>query len=141
MLKFIFRGVINLNSTNIGTLNLLYQGHFSQDDLALYLDVESKTLFKNISQLNINLKDLNLNEIEIKEGKYHLELSQCQWSYILNNKEFMSSEDIIDYLYLKFIFKGFINLELEKNEFQISRSSINRYFLVVKNMLAKNNKR
>lgn len=139
MLKFIFRGVINLNSTNIGILNLLYQGHFSQDDLALYLDVESKTLFKNISQLNINLKDLNLNEIEIKEGKYHLELSQCQWSYILNNKEFMSSEDIIDYLYLKFIFKGFINLELEKNEFQISRSSINRYFLVVKNMLAKNN--
>ena len=49
--------MINLNSTNIGILNLLYQGHFSQDDLALYLDVESKTLFKNISQLNINLKD------------------------------------------------------------------------------------
>lgn len=128
-----------MNSTNVGILNLLYQGHFSQSDLALYLDVDSRTLVKNISQLNNDLKDLNLNEIEIKDGKYQLELDQCQWSYILNSKEFMNSEDIIDYLYLKFIFKGFINLELEKNEFQISRSSINRYFLVVKNMLAENN--
>lgn len=127
-----------MNSTNVGILNLLYQGHFSQSDLALYLDVDSRTLVKNISQLNNDLKDLNLNEIEIKDGKYQLELEQCQWSYILNSKEFMNSEDIIDYLYLKFIFKGFINLELEKNEFQISRSSINRYFLVVKNMLAEN---
>ena len=53
--------MINLNSTNVGILNLLYHGRFSQDDLALYLDVDSKTLVKNISQLNTNLKDLDLN--------------------------------------------------------------------------------
>lgn len=128
-----------MNSTNVGILNLLYHGRFSQSDLALYLDVDSKTLVKNISQLNTNLKDLDLNLIEIKDGKYQLELEKDQWSYILNTKEFMSSEDIIDYLYLKFIFRGFINLEAEKNEFQVSRSSINRYFLVVKNILAENN--
>ena len=127
-----------MNSTNVGILNLLYHGRFSQNDLALYLDVDSKTLIKNISQLNSNLKDLDLNLIELKDGKYQLELKKDQWNYILNGKEFMSSEDIIDYLYIKFIFRGFINLELEKNEFQISRSSINRYFLVVKNMLAEN---
>lgn len=127
-----------MNSTNVGILNLLYHGRFSQNDLALYLDVDSKTLVKNISQLNSTLKDLGLNLIELKTGKYQLELENNQWRYILNSKEFMSSEDIIDYLYIKFIFKGFINLELEKNEFQISRSSINRYFLVVKNMLGEN---
>ena len=127
-----------MNSTNVGILNLLYHGRFSQNDLALYLDVDSKTLVKNISQLNGTLKDLDLNLIELKTGKYQLELENDQWRYILNSKEFMSSEDIIDYLYIKFIFKGFINLEAEKNEFQISRSSINRYFLVVKNMLGEN---
>lgn len=127
-----------MNSTNVGILNLLYYGRFSQNDLALYLDVDSKTLVKNIAQLNLNLKYLNLNQIELVNGKYELELNSEQWLYILNGKEFMSSEDIIDYLYLKFIFKGFINLEYEKNEFQISRSSINRYFLVVKNMLGEN---
>ncbi|MGL5645738.1 hypothetical protein, partial [Cetobacterium sp.] len=127
-----------MNSTNVGILNLLYHGRFSQNDLALYLDVDSKTLVKNIAQLNLNLKYLNLNQIELVNGKYELELNSEQWLYILNGKEFMSSEDIIDYLYLKFIFKGFINLEYEKNEFQISRSSINRYFLVVKNMLGEN---
>ncbi|MGL5368427.1 MAG: hypothetical protein ACRDAG_09020 [Cetobacterium somerae] len=128
-----------MNSTNVGILNLLYHGRFSQNDLALYLDVDSKTLVKNISQLNSSLNDLGLNLIEVKDGKHQLNLEKDQWSYILNAKEFMSSEDIIDYLYIKFIFKGFINLESEKNEFQISRSSINRYFLVVKNMLAENN--
>lgn len=127
-----------MNSTNVGILNLLYYGRFSQNDLALYLDVDSKTLVKNIAQLNLNLKYLNLNQIELVNGKYELELNSEQWLYILNGKEFMSSEDIIDYLYLKFIFKGFINLEYEKNGFQISRSSINRYFLVVKNMLGEN---
>jgi len=131
--------VIVLNSTNVGILNLLYHGRFSQNDLALYLDVDSKTLVKNISQLNSTLKDLGLNLIELKDEKYKLNLEKNQWSYILNDKEFMSSDDIIDYLYIKFVFKGFINLESEKNEFQISRSSINRYFLVVKNILAENN--
>lgn len=37
-----------------------------------------------------------------------------------------------------FFSKGFINLEFEKNQFEISRSSINRYFLIVKNTLNEN---
>ncbi|MEG0426139.1 MAG: hypothetical protein RR556_10450, partial [Cetobacterium sp.] len=98
-----------MNSTNTGILNLLSHGEFSLKDLALYLDVDSKTLVKNISQLNINLKDLNMNEIELKDGKYQLELKDEQWNYVVNSKEFLCVEDIIDYLYLKFIFKGFIN--------------------------------
>lgn len=130
--------MISLNSTNVGILNLLYHGRFSQSDLALYLEVDSRTLIKNISQLNVILEDINFNQIELKDGRYQLELDRNQWIYILTAKEFMSSEDIIDYLYVKFIFKGFINLESEKNEFDISRSSINRYFLVVKNMLIEN---
>ncbi|MEG1807776.1 MAG: hypothetical protein RR265_06530, partial [Cetobacterium sp.] len=127
-----------MNSTNTGILNLLSHGEFSLKDLALYLDVDSKTLVKNISQLNINLKDLNMNEIELKDGKYQLELKDEQWNYVVNSKEFLCVEDIIDYLYLKFIFKGFINLEFEKNQFDISRSSINRYFQIVKNILKEN---
>lgn len=127
-----------MNSTNVGVLNLLYQEAFSQKDLALYLDVDSKTLVKNISQINVSLKDLDLNEIELNNGKYQLDLNNEQWNYVLNSKKFICPDDIIDYLYLKFIFKGFINLEFEKNQFEISRSSINRYFLIVKNILNEN---
>lgn len=127
-----------MNSTNVGILNLLYQGSFHPKDLSTYLEIDSKTLVKNISQLNRELGDLKLNEIQLIDGKYQLHLERNQWNFILNSKEFMSSDDIIDYLYLKFIFNGFINLESEKNHFQISRSSINRYFLVVKNILGKN---
>ena len=127
-----------MNSTNVGILNLLYQGSFHPKDLSTYLEIDSKTLVKNISQLNRELEDLELNEIQLVEGKYQLCLEKNQWNFILNSKEFMSSDDIIDYLYLKFIYNGFINLESEKNHFQISRSSINRYFLVVKNILGKN---
>lgn len=137
MIKSMFGGDF-MNSTNTGILNLLSHGEFSLKDLALYLDVDSKTLVKNISQLNINLKDLNMNEIELKDGKYQLELKDEQWNYVVNSKEFLCVEDIIDYLYLKFIFKGFINLEFEKNQFDISRSSINRYFQIVKNILKEN---
>ena len=127
-----------MNSTNVGILNLLYQGSFYPKDLSTYLEIDSKTLVKNISQINRELGDLKLNEIQLLNGKYQLYLEKNQWNFILNSKEFMSSEDIIDYLYLKFIYNGFINLELEKNHFQISRSSINRYFLVVKNLLIEN---
>ena len=127
-----------MNSTNVSILNLLFQGNFTSKDLSMYLDIDSKTLGKNINQLNIILKDLNLNEIVLKNEKYYLNLNFENWRYLLNSQQFMSSEEIIDYLYVKFIFNGFINLEAERNQFGLSRSSINRYFLGIKNILVEN---
>lgn len=131
-------GVINLNCTNISILNLLYRGKFSQSDLALYLDIDDKSISKNILQLNVELEDLGLNKVELKKGRYYLNLTKDKWRALLGSKESMSPEDIVDYLYIKFIYKGFINLEQEKSEFQLSRSTISRYFTNVKNILNEN---
>lgn len=127
-----------MNSTNTTILKLLYKEGFSINELSMYSDIDKKSICKNIINLNEKLKDLKLNTIELKNEKYQLSLEPNQWNFILNSKEFMSIEDISEYLFIKFIYKGFINLEVEKEFFQVSRSSIVRYFLVVKNILITN---
>lgn len=127
-----------MNSTNHKILTLLHHGNFNLKDISLYLDIEISSLMKNITQLNGILDDLRFNKMEFINNKYQLQLEPNQWKYLLFDKDNMCMEDIIDYLYIKFIYKSFINLETEKNEFKISRSSINRYFDAVKKVIVDN---
>lgn len=127
-----------MNCTNIDVLKLLKCSKLSQKELSLYLNVEEKSITKNICQLNNELEYSNLNTIKLDNGKYSLNLSKSEWKLVFCSKEFLSAREITDYLYIKFIANGCINLEFERNEFQISRSTINRYFSNVKKILNRN---
>lgn len=124
--------MIQINTTNINILTLLSQGDFSSDELSLYLNLEKKSIYKNINSINSFLKYEKLPQIELKGAIYSLNLSKPQWSNIFSRKDFITSDEIIDYLYIKFIHDGFINLETERFLLNISRSSIIRYFNKVK---------
>ncbi|ERT68976.1 hypothetical protein HMPREF0202_01143, partial [Cetobacterium somerae ATCC BAA-474] len=128
-------GVVQINTTNINIFTLFSQGNFSLEELSLYLNLEKKSIYKNINSINSFLKDENLPLITLNEGIYSLKLSKFQWENLFRRKDFITSDEIIDYLYLKFIHNGFINLESEKERLNISRSSIIRYFNDIKKTL------
>lgn len=131
-------GVVQINTTNINILTLLSQEKFSLEELSLYLNLEKKSIYKNINSINSFLKDENLPLIEVKNSIYSIDLSKSQWANLFTRKDFITTDEIIDYLYLKFIHNGFINLEVEKELLNISRSSIIRYFNDVKKTLELN---
>ncbi len=131
-------GVVQINTTNINILTLFSQGNFSLEELSLYLNLEKKSIYKNINSINSFLKDENLPLINLNGITYSLKLSKSQWKNLFRRKDFITSDEITDYLYLKFIHNGFINLESEKERLNISRSSIIRYFNDIKKILKMN---
>lgn len=131
-------GVVQINTTNINILTLFSQGNFSLEELSLYLNLEKKSIYKNIYSINSFLKDENLPLINLNGITYSLKLSKSQWKNLFRRKDFITSDEITDYLYLKFIHNGFINLESEKERLNISRSSIIRYFNDIKKILKMN---
>ena len=130
--------MIQINTTNINILTLLSQGEFSLDEFSLYLNLEKKSIYKNINSINSFLKDENLPLIEIKNTIYSLKLSKFQWENLFNRSDFITVDEIVDYLYIKFVHNKFINLEVEKELLDLSRSSIIRYFNEVKKTLENN---
>ncbi|MEG0068316.1 MAG: hypothetical protein RSA57_01230 [Cetobacterium sp.] len=127
-----------INTTNINVLTLLLQGDFSLDDFSLYLNLEKKSIYKNINFINSFLKDENLPTITLNNNLYSLKLSKEQWNSLFSRNDFITNDETIDYLYIKFIHNGFINLEHEKTILNISRSSVLRYFNDIKDILKNN---
>lgn len=127
-----------MNTTNINILTLLSQDKFSLEELNLYLNLEKNSIKKDIQTINNFLKDENLPVIKYEKKLYSFQVTKEQWVNIVNKKNFLTHDEILDYLYIKFIFKGNINLENERKLLDISRSSINRYFKTIKNMLLAN---
>ncbi|MGL6166974.1 MAG: hypothetical protein ACRC0Y_01660, partial [Fusobacteriaceae bacterium] len=124
-----------MNSTNVNILKLLSQGTFSPEIISLYVSVEKNSIQKNIIQINEFLKDHNFKTIVVKNSNLSLNLDKDEWEKIFSRKDFITSNEILDYLLVKFIHNKFINLEVEKENLDLSRSSIVRYFKEIKKIL------
>ncbi|MCQ8211237.1 hypothetical protein NON08_01465 [Cetobacterium somerae] len=127
-----------MNTTVTNILKLLSQSKMSIEDILHYVDVEKSAVQKSINQLNEFLGTLNLNTIKKVKEEYVLKLQKKELEYLYSKMKFLTADEKIDYLYLKFIYKGFLNLEKEKEVLDISRSTILRCFKRVKETLDKN---
>lgn len=127
-----------MNTTVTNILKLLSQAKMSMQDILHYVDVEKSAIQKSINQLNEFLEALNLNTIKKEKEEYILKLQKKDLEYLYSKMKFLTTDEKIDYLYLKFIYKGFLNLEKEKEVLDISRSTILRYFKGVKETLDRN---
>ncbi|MDX8335255.1 BglG family transcription antiterminator [Candidatus Cetobacterium colombiensis] len=127
-----------MNTTVTNILKLLAQSKMSAEDIMYYVDVEKSAIQKSVNQLNELLETLNLNTIKKEKDHYILKLQKKDLEYLYSNMKFLTTDEKIDYLYLKFIYKGFLNLEKEKEILDISRSTVLRCFKDVKETLDKN---
>lgn len=127
-----------MNTTAANILKILSQSEMSVDDMQLYLEVEKSSIIKSILQLNEFLKLIKLPTIEKKDNVYFFNLTNQQMKTLFNNLNILTSREKVDYLFIKFIATGFLNLEKEKENLDISRSTILRTFKMVKEIFAKN---
>lgn len=124
--------------TTVKILKILYQTDLTKENLAHNLNLKENTVVKSILEINNFLEQLNFNKICTKDKKLRLELRKNQWIKLFQILDSLTFEEKVDYLYIKLIYFESINLEKEKNELGVSRSSINRCFLYVKTLLEKN---
>ena len=127
-----------MNDTNINILTLLMQDTFVLEELSMYLNLEKVSITKSIKQINSFLEEENYPKIEIEDERYVISLSKEQQENLFNKKMLMTSDEIYEYLYVKFIHNRFINLEEEREKLNLSRSSIFRVFTKVKDSLNEN---
>ena len=127
-----------MNDTNINILTLLMQDTFMLEELSMYLNLETISITKSIKQINLFLEGESYPKIEMEDDRYAIFLSKEQQKTLFNRKILMTSDEIYDYLYVKFIHNKFINLEEEREKLDLSRSSIFRVFTKVKDSLNEN---
>lgn len=124
-----------MNETNINILMLLAQDTFTIDELSMYLNLEKNSISKGIKQINDFLEEESYPKIELKNNKYVMTLLKKEQDELFNKKMMMTSEEIYEYIYIKFIHNKFINLEEERERLDLSRSSIFRIFTNIKKNL------
>lgn len=127
-----------MNTTAANILKVLSQTEISIEDMQLYLNVEKNSIIKTISQLNDFLVSINLPIISKNGNFYFLKLMPHELKFLFENFTTLTVDEKIDYLFIKFISTGFLNLEKEKEILDISRSTILRAFQVVKDNFSKN---
>lgn len=127
-----------MNTTAANILKVLSQTEMSIEDMQLYFNVEKSSIIKTISQLNKFLISINLPVISKDDNFYFLKLNSEELKVLFENFTILTTDEKIDYLFIKFISNGFLNLEREKEILDISRSTILRCFQVVKDEFLKN---
>ena len=127
-----------MNTTAANILKILSQTEMSVEDMQLYLNIEKSSIFKAISQLNDFLISINLPTIFKDDNFYFLNLTSEELKFLFKNFITLTNDEKVDYLFIKFIATGFLNLEKEKYVLDISRSTILRTFQVVKDIFQKN---
>ena len=127
-----------MNTTAANVRKVLSQNEMYIDDMQLYFNVERSSIIKTITQLNEFLESIELPIISKFHDIYFLKLTPTELEIVFENFTILTFDEKIDYLFIKFISTGFLNLEREKEILDISRSTILRSFQNVKDEFSKN---
>lgn len=124
-----------MNHTNYVILKLLFQQPLKEIELLKYLNIRITTLRKAILEINMKLVELKLPVIEKKNYIYRIFLSKKERNFFYKSCNEYSRNQRVNYLSLKILIEKSLNLETELNLLNISRSTITRDILIVKNKL------
>lgn len=97
--------------------------------------METLSLHRNLKIIDKYLKSLELSPIKVENDYYSLKLSNMEKEKIFGTMQIFTPDQRKDYLFIKLFLEGFINLENEREFLDISRSTINRDFNIVREEL------
>lgn len=121
-----------MNTTAATILKLLFQSPMTDEEISEYIKIEKAGIYKNICLINDLLEKNNFKKIEKTQKEYKVLLTSSEREKFYDKIEFLSLDEKIDYLYIKFLHIGILNLEEEKKILDVSRSTITRTFKEVK---------
>lgn len=124
-----------MNHTNYIILKLLLQQPLKEIELLKYLNIQITTLRKAILEINMKLVELKLPIIKKENCIYRIFLSKQERNFFYKSCTEYSQNQRINYLSLKILIEKSLNLEEELNLLNVSRSTITRDILAVKNNL------
>lgn len=97
--------------------------------------METLSLHRNLKIIDKYLNSLELPSIKVENNNYSLKLSNWEKEKIFETMQAFTPDQRKDYLFIKLFLEGFINLENEREFLDISRSTINRDFNIVREEL------
>lgn len=128
------------NNPIVTLLKIILQGGpIHIDEIIRYVGTDKNTVERNINQLNEYLKDHGLNQVVRNQNKYSLDYKIHEMEKFFSELNILSSEERRQILCIKLLLYGFLNLEKEREELEISRTTIIKDIKQVKKYLEEKN--
>lgn len=127
-----------MNKTSYIILKLLSQHSLTSEEILKYIPINYLTLMNNIKSINIFLNDHSLPTIIKNNQEFVLRLTPSEKEKFYNSCTNYSQNQRCNYLILKLLINKKLNLDLEKDLLNISRSTIKRDFEKIKIYLNNN---
>ncbi len=127
-----------MSTAAITLLKILLHGDMHVDEIRKYINLDINSIERNINTLNEYLNEKGLDGVKKNNNIYSLKNPGDRFADFFSKLDVLTSDERIDIYCIKFLLKGYINLEKERQELGVSRTTAIKDFKSVRELLEKN---
>ncbi|MGL5701666.1 MAG: hypothetical protein ACRCW5_00635, partial [Cetobacterium sp.] len=127
-----------MSTAAITLLKILLHGDMHVDEIGKYINLDTNAIERNMQTLNEYLKANNMNVVKKVNNIYSLENKNDGFADFFSKLDVLTSDERIDIYCIRFLLKGYINLEKERQQMGVSRTTAIKDFKRVRELLEKN---
>ncbi|MGL4641701.1 MAG: hypothetical protein ACRCVB_01320 [Cetobacterium sp.] len=127
-----------MSTTAITLLKILLHGDMHIDEIGKYINLDTNTIERNMQTLNEYLKANDMNVVKKINNIYSLENKNDGFADFFSKLDVLTSDERIDIYCIRFLLKGYINLEKERQQMGVSRTTAIKDFKRVRELLETN---
>ncbi|MBC2850854.1 hypothetical protein H5J22_05315 [Cetobacterium sp. 8H] len=124
-----------MSNTMITLLKIVLHGDIHIDEIAKYIDLDVNSIDRNIHILNGYLKEKNIGQIERSNNIYSVKNLNGNVSEFFSKLDILSSKERQDIYCVRLLLNGYINLEKERQQMGVSRTTAIKDFKKVREFL------
>ncbi|MGL4789584.1 MAG: hypothetical protein ACRCWZ_07540, partial [Cetobacterium sp.] len=127
-----------MSTAAITLLKILLHGDMHVDEIGKYINLDTNAIERNMQTLNEYLKANNMNVVKKVNNIYSLENKNDGFADFFSKLDVLTSDERIDIYCIRFLLRGYINLEKERQQMGVSRTTAIKDFKRVRELLEKN---
>lgn len=124
-----------MSHTLITLLKIVLHGDIHLNEIAKYIDLDVNSIDRNIQILNGYLKEKGIGEIERSNNIYSVKKLNGDVSDFFSKLDILSSKERQDIYCIRLLLNGYINLEKERQQMGVSRTTAIKDFKKVREYL------
>ncbi|MEG1582578.1 MAG: hypothetical protein RR344_01380 [Cetobacterium sp.] len=124
-----------MSNTMITLLKIVLHGDIHIDEIAKYIDLDVNSIDRNIHILNGYLKEKGIGQIERSNNMYSVKNLNGNVSEFFSKLDILSSKERQDIYCVRLLLNGYINLEKERQQMGVSRTTAIKDFKKVRDFL------